>query len=1171
MTIKITQSNVESALYRLPFDAPRIEWLKCASAVKDALGESGLPLFLTYSSIDPRYNEHDATAVYRSADPNKCGVGYLFKAALDTGWRPDESPDPQYIPLPTKRRDTTQADQDAAHKAAKAAAKAAALLATPCPADNPYLVRKGLMPCPGLCELTLAQVKSVIGYNPKTKESAPLDGRILIVPAYVAGALSSVQLIDSDGRKHFLFGGKLTGASFIIGSIRHGCKIAIVEGLSTGLSIHAATQWPVVVAFSSGQLVNVAKAIQAAWPVNEIGICGDDDRLNRHNAGRTSAIKAGRETGAEVYFPPFTQAEIDAGNTDWNDYSRLHGISIKDFVPLESDAPPVKSERKPSTSLPFRHSDPLRASISLALARENLPAEILDAHNTGGFFLHCGSPGIGKTQALCGLPVPIPNWLGEYEEGVQIVIAVPTIELGQQAANTLNAFHGRDVAQVVVGRDRDHPATGVPMCHRREAVQAMTRAGLAHAVRGTLCINSIMGSSGKQSLLCPHYFACLYNRQKKSLSHFAFQIIPHESLFNEFVTFQKKPRTLIIDELPLGTAVHKGFRCKSAHSIGYANVMAAIPEGFDFAPFSRVQLALQAGESITEDTCTAIHALLKQYQTSAPEGIGPTTPDQEILEAIENLPAPAFAGGWRGAARAILRHAGGETTSEVYLDAASRLAATWRRPIRAKAESVIALDGTGVAAVWEAILGHAPTVIGAPVRAEDYNISLFQDIRATWHKSGWHRSEKCEGEVTEWVTDTAKGSLLHCRNLLGGGDVALIGQKSLVDLFPEWSWPKANFNGLRGLNGIDSSESLLLVGRVEPPAVDIEAIARALWPCEALTLTAAYADYQDTLRTVDGAGAAISIHDHPDARCSAVLRQIRDAESWQALARLRPFGDGPRRAVLVLSTVPMPIPATVVDASIPHPVARVFGKTGQADVLPLSKHTLEAMGLGRDERREVQGWAKNYWGGSLSRISPKTTPPIISGDPPLDRRGIGEYRKSGARGASSPCLILSSPGKALPILEVIHSTSVEWVKLPKAMRPPAIAGGECGSIEGGAFDTAAAVADQVAVKLTAAEADAIRAAVFALGDDESVAGEVVAQCQTDPAFRKAWLERAAALADQGAVKLTAAEADAIRAAVFALGDDATVAGEVVAQCQTDPAFRKAWPAIPCAACEYVAQ
>lgn len=109
------------------------------------------------------------------------------------------------------------------------------------------------------------------------------DG-VLLVPArkYANGqpTLVSVQKIEADGQKRFNLGADMVGAACLLGSISSATKlIGIAEGYASGQSVRLATAgaFPIMVAFSAGNLVAVARQLRADFPGATILFLADDD------------------------------------------------------------------------------------------------------------------------------------------------------------------------------------------------------------------------------------------------------------------------------------------------------------------------------------------------------------------------------------------------------------------------------------------------------------------------------------------------------------------------------------------------------------------------------------------------------------------------------------------------------------------------------------------------------------------------------------------------------------------------------------------------------------------------------------------------------------------------------------------------------------------------------
>jgi putative DNA primase/helicase len=169
--------------------------------------------------------------------------------------------------------------------------------AKPANPQNPYLVKKQVKP-----------------YDLKE------EGDLLILPVCsVQGDFQSLQLINPQGEKKFLSGGKMKGGCHFIGLLKKEEPVYIAEGFATGASIHEETQSLTVVAFNAGNLIPVAQDLRKHLPDIEIIIAGDTD-----DTGRKFAELASQSIHGTVIYPPF---QDPTQGTDWNDYLTM-GVSL---------------------------------------------------------------------------------------------------------------------------------------------------------------------------------------------------------------------------------------------------------------------------------------------------------------------------------------------------------------------------------------------------------------------------------------------------------------------------------------------------------------------------------------------------------------------------------------------------------------------------------------------------------------------------------------------------------------------------------------------------------------------------------------------------------------------------------------------------------------------------
>lgn len=179
------------------------------------------------------------------------------------------------------RKAREQAEAERARIAEKAARECRErwAKAQPC-TDHPYLRKKGLPQA----------------YGARILESA------LLVPMYLNGELVNLQGIEADGTKRYQKGAVCKGAYLQIGE---GTPAYMAEGFATAASVFEATGKPCLVAFSAGNLRNLA-------PIHpEVTIIADNDESG-------TGEKEAKATGLPYILIP------EKGK-DANDYMVSHG------------------------------------------------------------------------------------------------------------------------------------------------------------------------------------------------------------------------------------------------------------------------------------------------------------------------------------------------------------------------------------------------------------------------------------------------------------------------------------------------------------------------------------------------------------------------------------------------------------------------------------------------------------------------------------------------------------------------------------------------------------------------------------------------------------------------------------------------------------------------------
>lgn len=201
-----------------------------------------------------------------------------------------------------KRRAAQRKAEADARRAAKACAERAAKIWSGLPdsGTSPYLDAKGVR----AFGLRFSRGRVVVPvYKPAACEG----------PGLFSLSLVSLQFIDGDGTKKFLTGTPKQGSFHWLTAVPEAeCPVVVVEGYATGASVHMATGLPVAVAFDSGNLVPVARALRQFMPSALICVAGDEDRETEQrtgkNPGRVKAEEAARAVGGVWLVPEFAGA-----------------------------------------------------------------------------------------------------------------------------------------------------------------------------------------------------------------------------------------------------------------------------------------------------------------------------------------------------------------------------------------------------------------------------------------------------------------------------------------------------------------------------------------------------------------------------------------------------------------------------------------------------------------------------------------------------------------------------------------------------------------------------------------------------------------------------------------------------------------------------------------------
>lgn len=156
------------------------------------------------------------------------------------------------------------------------------------------------------------------------------DGKLVVPVLDKSGHIQSLQFIFPEKQnntpdKLFLKGGRTARGHFLIKSGEEDHEpLLIAEGYATAASLHMATGYPVMMAFSAGNLESVGKLARESFPDREIIVCADNDIATKDNPGVLKAKETAGRIGAKLAICPVHNGK----STDFND---LHcSLSLED-------------------------------------------------------------------------------------------------------------------------------------------------------------------------------------------------------------------------------------------------------------------------------------------------------------------------------------------------------------------------------------------------------------------------------------------------------------------------------------------------------------------------------------------------------------------------------------------------------------------------------------------------------------------------------------------------------------------------------------------------------------------------------------------------------------------------------------------------------------------------
>ena len=214
-----------------------------------------------------------------------------------------------------------------------------------------------------------------------------IHGALVIPARTIDGELRGLQFIAADGSRRWMKGSRPSGAFYQVGGDRSISEdtggaidtVVICEGFATAATVHQATGYITLAAFSCGNLQAVAEAVRQKYPNAKIIIGADDDHETRGNPGIYAAMGAALAVGGLMASPGFDQP-LGSGVSDFNDLAAVHDLKVVHKA-FESASKPSDLLERRLIKDPFTSFDPENVKAMVALkGRDRAAFERLREH-----------------------------------------------------------------------------------------------------------------------------------------------------------------------------------------------------------------------------------------------------------------------------------------------------------------------------------------------------------------------------------------------------------------------------------------------------------------------------------------------------------------------------------------------------------------------------------------------------------------------------------------------------------------------------------------------------------------------------------------------------------------------------------------------------------------------
>lgn len=733
-------------------------------------------------------------------------------------------------------------------------------------------------------------------------------GSLVLVATDAAGGIKAVQQIyvTADGAKAPIKVQKRSNGSQAGAAVRlpGTAPLTLTEGPETGLSVWQAAGCETWVA-----LGGIGKLVDQVPAGSEVLIPRDaDPEGSPADKGLWHAVEALVARGCRVRLacPPRDPVwrRPDQKKIDFNDVLKNEGEEAirAAIATAEIFEPPVP--HYPAAPLPIDQAGALLTSTIenwVAHAVNHVDGEA-DARQVGAK----AAAGTGKSRELLRALQAHPK-----ATECHIDIMVPQHRLADELA--WEAAGGPLQVRVIRGREYVQP-DGEAMCAK--ALESRQVASAGFSVWEHMCRRQDPETGEYET--CEHFGSCPYVAQFDDPEP-AVRIMAHENLFLPRNGGLPKPHAVIIDESFHTKALRRTDFALDRLTAGLWRSSGAKVDMGDQDKRDRIaraaRRALEAGKhprdhGVTAEDCRFVAKL----EIGAVESIGITPGMSHAVQRKrlkgyrrnETLKLYRF---WK-LLEAEIERSGPLRQIELRRDVpghdgelSDRLYLFWRRDLEIVDVPVLLLDADLDPTIGTKFLPRLE-MVDVQVERRAGVIQVMDTPCSRRKLLAWNTAP--EDEVKRAANRLTDVQALFNVEAAKGRRVLLVTYKAAADRLTapagcavEW------FGNIRGIDRYKDFDTVIVAGREQPPAEAVEAQARALFAddTEPLNLTGELVERKRGYRMRDGRPAEATVWIHPDPRVQALLEQVRERETGQAIDRLRLIHRAAPARVIVLSNV----------------------------------------------------------------------------------------------------------------------------------------------------------------------------------------------------------------------------------------------------------------------------